>query len=341
MPPSKLSESDKHDILKSYQQTEETTTTLASRYGVSNSTIIRIIKSFISSQEYDALVQRKRAGRADADTAGQFSATGSTTIQDEPLSAAVTEIPDFKPSSVELPLEPTVVEALPPQVGKPKPVIRQLRRKLDEPNEEIVQFANAQLPLPLDVPSHPTGVSANNTAGSIDAGFNVKELAEVQAEVFPELGHSGSAPSDDIDEDDDLDNDLGDDEFDDEFDDGPEGEGSIADLTVQVPIGSVLEVLPLNPNTLPRTCYIVVDKTAELVTCPLKDFGELGQIPDAEVHQRILPVFDNHRAARRFSNRNQRIVKVPDGRMLSKTADHLHAKGISRLLIDGHIYALT
>jgi hypothetical protein len=108
-----------------------------------------------------------------------------------------------------------------------------------------------------------------------------------------------------------------------------------------VPIGSVLEVLPLNPSSLPRTCYIVVDKTAELVTCPLKDFGELGQIPDAEVHQRILPVFDNHRAARRFSNRNQRIVKVPDGKMLSKTADHLQAKGITRLLIDGHVYALT
>jgi hypothetical protein len=341
MPPSKLSESDKHDILKSYQQTEETTTTLASRYSVSNSTIIRIIKGFISSQEYDALVQRKRAGRAEADTASQLSATSAATIQDEPLAAAVTEIPDFKPSSDELPLEPTVVEALPPQVGKPKPVIRQLRRKLDEPNEEVAQSANAQLPLPLDVPSHPTSVSANNTAASIDAGPNVEELAE----VLPELGRSSSAPSDDVDEDDDLDddldNDLGDDEFDDEFDDGPEGEGSIADLTVQVPIGSVLEVLPLNPNTLPRTCYIVVDKTAELVTCPLKDFGELGQIPDAEVHQRILPVFDNHRAARRFSNRNQRIVKVPDGRMLSKTADHLHAKGISRLLIDGHVYALT
>ncbi|MCY7282567.1 MAG: hypothetical protein LH679_03825, partial [Cyanobacteria bacterium CAN_BIN43] len=57
---------------------------------------------------------------------------------------------------------------------------------------------------------------------------------------------------------------------------------------------------------------------------------------------KILPVFDNHRIAKRYSNpRTQRVIKLPDGKILQKTYSHLKAKGISRLLIDGRVYALT
>ncbi|WP_036534333.1 hypothetical protein [Neosynechococcus sphagnicola] len=63
MPPSKLSDSDKRDILNLYQQPDETTTSLASRYGVSNTTIIRILKSSLLAAEYEALVQQKRSGQ--------------------------------------------------------------------------------------------------------------------------------------------------------------------------------------------------------------------------------------------------------------------------------------
>jgi hypothetical protein len=72
----------------------------------------------------------------------------------------------------------------------------------------------------------------------------------------------------------------------------------------------------------------------------MREFSDLGQIPAQEVQQRTLPVFDNHRVARRFSNRTQRVIKVPDGRMLQKTCSQLQAKGITRLLIDGQVYSL-
>jgi len=86
--------------------------------------------------------------------------------------------------------------------------------------------------------------------------------------------------------------------------------------------------------------YLVVDRMSELVTCPLQAFRDLGQVPESEEPQRTLPVFDNHRVARRFSRRNQRVIKVPDGRLLAKTAPWLEAKGITRLLLDGQVYAL-
>jgi hypothetical protein len=84
----------------------------------------------------------------------------------------------------------------------------------------------------------------------------------------------------------------------------------------------------------------VVDRGAELIARPLKEFSDLGRIPLEEVQEKTLPVFDNHKVARRFSNRSQRVIKVPDGRMLQKTRSHLQAKGITRLLIDGQVYSL-
>ena len=59
----KLTESDKHEILKLYRETAETTSTLADRYGVSNSTISRLLKSTLPEDEYEYLVSLKRAAR--------------------------------------------------------------------------------------------------------------------------------------------------------------------------------------------------------------------------------------------------------------------------------------
>jgi hypothetical protein len=103
-----------------------------------------------------------------------------------------------------------------------------------------------------------------------------------------------------------------------------------------------LQIIPLSQATLPRTCYIVIDKFAELIVRPLKDFAELGQIPGEEMQQRTLPIFDNHRVAKRFSNqRTQRVIKVPDSKVFHKTSQHLQSKGIARLLVDGNIYSLN
>ncbi|KFF41103.1 MAG: hypothetical protein ucyna2_01093 [Candidatus Atelocyanobacterium thalassa isolate SIO64986] len=101
-----------------------------------------------------------------------------------------------------------------------------------------------------------------------------------------------------------------------------------------------IRVLPLSDAILPKTCYLVIDRSAELIARPLKEFAHLGQIPVSEIQQRTLPVFDNHRFARRFSNRSQRVIKIPDSRLLYKTCSYLQAKGITRIFVDGQIYSL-
>ncbi|WP_299403366.1 hypothetical protein [Acaryochloris sp. IP29b_bin.148] len=161
-----------------------------------------------------------------------------------------------------------------------------------------------------------------------------EDLAEIIADIEHDLH---DPPLDEVDEDEDLD------DF--EADDADESEEDET-LEPQSPLGVTLEsealiqVRPFSEVSFPKTCYLVVDRSAELITCPLQAFGELGTIPEDDVNAKTLPIFDNHRIARRFSHRNQRIVKVPNGNVLKKTYSQLVAKGITRLLINGHVYAL-
>ena len=133
--------------------------------------------------------------------------------------------------------------------------------------------------------------------------------------------------------------DINDEEDEEEDDDWDEEEATLTYSKKDTNFSDV-EILPLSQAIFPGTCYLVIDRSAELIVKPLAEFADLGEIPQDEVRQRTLPVFDNHRIAKRFSHRRERVIKVPDGRMLQKTSHYLQEKGITRLLIDGQIYSL-
>jgi transposase-like protein len=140
-----------------------------------------------------------------------------------------------------------------------------------------------------------------------------------------------------------VDDDILDDEFDDDEepdteDEDVEGEELqiIANLK---PATNILSILPLAQAELSNICYIVVDKASEVVTRPMRDFKELGKVPTEEINLLALPVFDNHRAARRFSAHNQKVIKFPSSLILA-TRSHLSQRGITRLLYGGQIFAL-
>ncbi|MDY6785920.1 MAG: transposase [Cyanobacteriota bacterium] len=187
--------------------------------------------------------------------------------------------------------------------------------------------------------------------------FEVEEEEEVKESVeVPVLKTILEEDLDDIalDEEEDLDDedfeeeDLDDEDFEEDFEeeddnwqDEDEDEDEDEDsLPRPIAKSDNIQVLPLADAPLPGICYLVVDRAAELVTPPLREFGDLGEIPTDEVQQKTLPVFDNHRVARRFSKRSHRVIKVPDSQMLVKTGACLEAKGITRLLINGRVYAL-
>ncbi|HEY9750456.1 MAG TPA: hypothetical protein V6C63_17360 [Allocoleopsis sp.] len=383
MTPRKLSESDKQNILHLYRHPGETTTTLAERYGVSNTTISRVLKSLLPEQEYEALVQQKRAARPQAGFAefaaelayedeseefievSEVAQPTSTVTTVAAVVAAVVEVED-EPAEVEAPeavetvaVEAEPVEAVAPPVTKPAiaPPIKRRQRKRSSVAEEseaaeseAPEVMESQLQL-LDIPVAAPEVEKKQPKAPpiVKAATTPVEAAddEIAREILSENLQDRAAGLMDLeDEDDDLDDDdLDDDDLDDldDEDEDDDDEGDLDDgsfMAPQLQAKSFVRVLPLAEAAIPKTFYLVVDRMAELITRPLRDFGDLGQIPSEEIQAKTLPIFDNHRVARRFSKRNQRVIKVPDGRMLPKVSVYLQAKGITRLLIDGQVYSL-
>jgi len=131
--------------------------------------------------------------------------------------------------------------------------------------------------------------------------------------------------------------------------DGVDAEGDSDDFVEQfvaVPIAlvghSFQPVLcqPLGDAALPASVYMLVDKTVELQAKPVSDFPELGQLPAEEEGRQALMVFANPRQAKRHCGRTQRVIKVPDTRILERTAPYLVAQGITRVVMEGSLYSL-
>jgi transposase-like protein len=341
MSPRKLTEDDKQEILKLYRNSEATTSTLATHYDVSSSTISRFLKNKLSSAEYEDLIQQKRLAR---------TPRGEKSASDEPLTInnqepQIISEPETQPEAQKSP-ETVVIIAPTEDESQSLPMRRRRRRasgsEAREP--ELVTTESSKLENSLEDYS-PTSqpITVNQTTEVAPAKSNRLVLKTERVNLEEEddenevdmitlkemLGEDLEDINDEDDEDDE-------DDWEDDEDDNEElltYSGRSATL-------SNLQILPLSQASFPRTCYLVIDRSAELIVKPLADFADLGAIPQAEVKQKTLPVFDNHRIAKRFSHRRERVIKVPDGRMLQKTSQYLQEKGITRLLIDGQIYSL-
>jgi hypothetical protein len=293
MTATKLSDTEKQQIIELYRETEENTVTLAERYGVSSSTVRRILQGAVPVDEYKALVQQKQKR-----SHSQSQKSHSSSSEDTDTDFDEDEFPNL-----------TLLG------GRRRKISSSLFEEDEEEDEDEDEDENEEK----------EDVSEEN----YDRPEDLEEILEAEL-PRAELEEFDREEAEDLE-------DFGEDELeeDEEFDEKLE-----ASYTLSVPTfgQNKVQILPLSEAVIPKICYLVVDRSTELVTPPLMAFGELGQIPSEEYQEKTLPVFDNHRVAKRFSARNQRVLKVPDGRMLKQTSSYLQAKGITRLLIDGQVY---
>ncbi|MEM7594382.1 MAG: hypothetical protein AAF383_23215 [Cyanobacteria bacterium P01_A01_bin.83] len=358
MSPRKLTEDDKQEILQQYRNSEATTSTLAKSFEVSSSTISRFLKNNLSSVEYEDLIQQKRLARTPRGEKSSSKASSSskkspskTKGQKSSKTIANEDAMPELATAENLQLELTTQSSATETESEPT-TPRRRRRRSTGSQPESSSPENETIALEVEETIEPESIEEPAPAKLVlDHKFLNKNDADDVPRSERLILKSDRADLEDEEEDDSMDmmtlkemlgedlediNDEDDDEDDDEWEDDealsyPSSNSELSDL----------EILPLSQASLPRTCYLVIDRAAELIVKPLADFADLGIIPDAEVQQSTLPVFDNHRIAKRFSHRRERVIKVPDGRMLQKTSQHLQDKGITRLLIDGQIYSLS
>ncbi|MGB3572457.1 MAG: helix-turn-helix domain-containing protein [Phormidesmis sp.] len=387
MAPTKLSDSDKSEIIDLYKQPGQTTSTLAEQYGVSNSTISRILKSSIPAGEYSALIAEKRMASSDtSSTPSRRSREKKKTTPAKAVSAKTVTVPEFAPAANQPTADGTLVsedasedsnlaaasKVDPPKLKSTENAIEEetdtknaAPRRRRKRSRTQTEAADEQLRLLSEDETLEDEILEDEILEDEILEDEILEDETLEDEILevkpskdkpstprprPILASQDDDGDDDDDDDDDddllgLDETLGDDFGDDDDDDEEDDDIDDDDIDVmprpKLASETAVEIMPLGLAVLPKPCYLVVDMRAELITRPLVEFSDLGKIPSAEETANTLPVFDNHRVARRFSRNKQRVIKVPDGSLITRTSPYLMAKGITRLLVDGQVFDLV
>ena len=327
----KLALDDKQEILRLYRESDAATTQLAKQFGISTSTVLRLLQELIPAEEYRELViqkqaKGKRGSRANHDL-GNFQVNQLALIPDELQSS-----PDESAVNFTEHIGEDSIEYISEEFGEEFGQGDETAIAMDDLNnglETLNELHNAEVDLDLN---------------SADVEADDVELDDLVLELDDEPEDSELEDDDELDDDteDDLvdEDNLALDEEDFAEEDNESAISMFADLHGNHSASDRLEMLPLTAADLPQICYIVVDRIAEIITRPLRDFKDLGAIPPEEALSKTIPIFDNHRVARRFSHHNQRVIKFPSD-LIHITSSKLVQKGITRILFSGQVYTLN
>lgn len=342
MATARLIDSQKQELVRRFRQ-GESTQTLADHFGCSPTTVTRMVRSEMSAEEYASLrEQRQRKAGRDrqiplAIDSEPDAGAGETTSQatapaisaDGPARAHAEEI---SPAADEAENDVALQPAHGPVVREASLAGADSREGLEEAHVAAVRAHGATEP-------DPAAATENLDAEDVDA--------EDEEPLEPEAGGATVLAIDDADDfaaEEDSEDDLLTPDEDGEGDEDETADSHhfqpVAVLPIAVDDQREIRPAPWSPEVLPSCAYLLVDKTVELQARPLGDIPELGRLPSEEQERQALVLFTNPRQAKRHCGRTQRVIKLPDPALLGRTAPYLQAQGISRVVIEGALYAL-
>lgn len=101
-----------------------------------------------------------------------------------------------------------------------------------------------------------------------------------------------------------------------------------------------LSSMPITEVDLPNIVYMVVDKKIELEIKLLKDFPDWRFLPIDDLNRKTIEIYFDLRVAKRFCNKEQKVIKVPNTNVFKIAAPFLISKGISRIVAPDSLIAL-
>lgn len=367
MASSRLTEPQKEELVARYSQ-GESSLALAEAYGVSANTISRVVRAALPPDRYEALKQQRARGTVlssgapgdttalvgVSDAAGASREAGASETAEARQEAEAGETAEASQEAVASdghdgsddgagddgaseeagvavasPSDPVAAAAEVPAAESPaeiaKPMVGKTSRRRSSAGDPPAPVAPESIE-----PIEPIVLASPNAA----------EPGDGDRDEDPDESEHTVLAIDDAD-------DFGDDQGDEDFEDDGGGDG--VDLQSFVPIavsltpvdgGQAVACRPLTAASFNGGVYMLVDKTVELQPKPLREFSELGALPEDEADRQAIAVFINPREAKRQCGRSQRVIKMPDPHLLERTAPYLLAQGISRVVVEGALYAL-
>jgi predicted DNA-binding protein YlxM (UPF0122 family) len=101
-----------------------------------------------------------------------------------------------------------------------------------------------------------------------------------------------------------------------------------------------LTSVPISEFNFPNIVYMVVDKKIELETKYLADYPEWNFLSKEELNRKTIEIYFDLKIAKRFCNKEQKVIKVPNTEVFRIVSPVLISRGISRIVCPEQLIAL-
>ena len=112
------------------------------------------------------------------------------------------------------------------------------------------------------------------------------------------------------------------------------------DYEIDSEVQKDLSSVSINEIELPKIVYMVVDNQIELQIKLLKDYPAWQFLPQSDLNRKTIEVYFDAKEAKRFCNKGQKVLKVPNTKVFIIVAPILISKGISRIVCPDKLIAL-
>tara|TARA_A100001388_G_scaffold199434_1_gene150795 strand:+ start:837 stop:1517 length:681 start_codon:yes stop_codon:yes gene_type:complete len=101
-----------------------------------------------------------------------------------------------------------------------------------------------------------------------------------------------------------------------------------------------LSSVPISDIEFPPSVFMIVDKKTELVVKYLKEYPIWHFLAEDELSRKTIEIYEDQKIAKRFCNKEQKVIKVPNTEVFKIVAPILRFKGISRIVSAEKLIAL-
>ena len=98
--------------------------------------------------------------------------------------------------------------------------------------------------------------------------------------------------------------------------------------------------IPISDVEFPQIVYMIVNKQIELEVKLLKDYPEWEFLPPDDMNRKTISIFSDLKTAKRFCNKEQKVIKVPNTNVFKIAAPILLSRGITRIINDEKLISL-
>ena len=93
-----------------------------------------------------------------------------------------------------------------------------------------------------------------------------------------------------------------------------------------------LSSIPISEVNFPKVVYMIVNNKIELETKFLKEYPDWHFLAEEELNRKTIEIYNDMKIARRFCNKEQKIIKVPNTEVFKIVSPILISRGITRIV---------